>query len=86
MSDNFRHWRNLEFGGFFQDDWKVTKRLTLNLGMRYDLYQRHQEEGNYATTFIVGPGANLLEQIKNTNVPSGTVGTINGITYDCTTT
>ncbi len=26
------------FGTFFQDDWKLSKRLTLNLGFRYDLY------------------------------------------------
>ena len=26
------------FGTFFQDDWKVTQRLTINLGVRYDLY------------------------------------------------
>jgi hypothetical protein len=84
LSDNFRHWRNLEFGGYFQDDWKVSKRLTLNLGMRYDLYQRHHEEAGYATTFIAGPGSNFLQQIQNANVPAGTVGTINGVQYDCT--
>lgn len=85
LADNFRHWRNLEFGAYFQDDWKVNKRLTLNLGLRYDLFQRHHEEANYATTFIVGPGANLVQQIQNANVPQGTIGTIGGNTYDCST-
>jgi hypothetical protein len=84
LSDNFRHWRNLEFGGYFQDDWKVSKRLTVNLGLRYDIFQRHTEKNDYATTFIPGPGSNLLQQIQNANVPAGTVGTINGTTYDCT--
>jgi outer membrane receptor protein involved in Fe transport len=27
-----------EFGGFIQDDWRVNKRLVLNLGLRYDNY------------------------------------------------
>ncbi len=26
------------FAGFFQDDWKITPKLTLNLGMRYDYF------------------------------------------------
>ncbi len=55
LSDNLRHFRNIEFGGYFQDDWKVSKRLTLNLGIRYDLFQRHHEEANVATTFLLGP-------------------------------
>lgn len=54
LNDNIRHWRNLEFGAYFQDDWKVTKRLTLNLGLRYDVYQRHHEEAGVATTFLLG--------------------------------
>ncbi len=84
LDSNVRHWRNLEFGAYFQDDWKVSKRLTLNLGMRYDLYQRHHEEANAATTFIPGPGTGILQQIGNANVLAGTTGTINGTAYDCT--
>ena len=81
LSDNIRHWRNLEFGAYFQDDWKVSKRLTLNLGLRYDLFQRHHDEANVATTFILGgttPNANilgasngLLNELYNANNPVG---------------
>jgi outer membrane receptor for ferrienterochelin and colicin len=80
LSDNIRHWRNLEFGAYFQDDWKVTKRLTLNLGIRYDLYQRHHEEANVATTFILGgttpnsfvlgPSNAIPNELYNANNPA----------------
>ena len=80
LSTNIRHWRNLEMGAFFQDDWKVTKRLTLNLGLRYDLYQRHHEEANTATTFILGPSTansfilgpsnGLLNELFNASDPN----------------
>src|SRR5208337_3986165 len=84
LSGNVRHWRNLEVGTYFQDDWKATKRLTLQLGLRWDLYVRHNEEANTATTFILGPGSNTIQGLINANVPAGSVGTINGVTYDCT--
>ena len=76
LASNVRHWRNLEMGAFFQDDWKITRRLTLNLGMRYDLYGRHTELNNQVTTFIQGPGNSFIDnittgagQIKDASVP-----------------
>jgi hypothetical protein len=74
LESNVRHWRNVEFGAYFQDDWKATKRLTLQLGLRYDLYKRHTEENNKATTFVPGPGNFLLQQLINANAPVGTPG------------
>jgi hypothetical protein len=33
-----RDWRQHEYSGFFKDDWKVTRNLTVNLGVRYEYY------------------------------------------------
>jgi hypothetical protein len=85
LASNVRHWRNVELGAYFQDDWKATKRLTLQLGLRWDLYTRHNEEANLATTFLLGPGSNVIDQLINANVWAGHVGTIGGTTYDCLT-
>ncbi len=74
LSSNIRGWRNTEYGAFLQDDWKVTPRLTLNLGLRYDLYQRHTEKYNLATQFVFGPGNNITERIRNITGPLAGVG------------
>ena len=46
-------WRNGRWGLFFQDSWKVAKKLTLDLGVRWD-YQDQGHEIHYRNSMF-GP-------------------------------
>lgn len=51
---------NWETGYFVQDDWKATRRLTLNLGVRYDLYTYPYEKNNNQANYSFATGTLLL--------------------------
>ena len=48
--------RYSEYGGFVQDQWRATIRLTLNLGLRYDLFTPVSERYNRLSDFLLGFG------------------------------
>jgi outer membrane receptor protein involved in Fe transport len=56
---NYFHTSSWETGYFAQDDWKFSPRLTLNLGIRYDLYTYPVEQNNYQSNFDLTTGTLL---------------------------
>jgi len=63
------YWRHYELEPYFQDDWRVNKRLTVNLGLRYYAFSATTERSNptRATTFVPSLYNPLDEDPLNSN-------------------
>jgi hypothetical protein len=79
-----RSWEN---GFFGQDDWRVTRRLTLNLGLRYDILSWPAEANNHMSNFnpatgeLVEAGASGWPKAL-INTPKKDIGPRIGFAYD----
>jgi hypothetical protein len=76
------HLRMNNVGAFTQDDWKISRKITLNLGVRYDVFQPFQSVTGQLSNWIQGeqstrfPKAPLgMVFVGDPGVPSGLVQT-----------
>ena len=72
-SPNPHHWRINEFSTFAQDDFKVTRRLTLNLGLRWEYDGWPTDAGGVFTNFAASAAALVDTGSFFLNNPGGTL-------------
>jgi Carboxypeptidase regulatory-like domain/TonB dependent receptor len=63
-----RHFRWNRLAAFAEDDWKVFPRLTLNLGLRWDLFPGPSETNGILSNIILGSGSTFQEQLAAASV------------------
>jgi Carboxypeptidase regulatory-like domain len=52
-SFTYTHFVQQYMAGYVQDDWKVTPKLTLNIGLRYEYFTPKREQANQLANFVM---------------------------------
>ena len=63
-----RHYRYNDASGFVQDSWKLSSRLTVSPGLRYEYFGEGHRPGSEQvldSSFYYGEGSNIYERIAN---------------------
>lgn len=61
-------YRSTTYGFYVQDDWKVQRTLTVNLGLRWDFSGNPTEANGDMTNLQLGPGSTLAQQITGAKI------------------
>ena len=68
------HWNSVSIASYFQDSWRATNRLTLNLGLRWDgiphTYEANKEMSNFYPNLYSARGAAQLSSDYQTILPT----------------
>ncbi|GEM_PF-1477365 len=69
--DYARSYRQLEWAGFAEDNWKITRRFTMNLGLRYEYFGvPERTDGPPDYNLFYGPGSNLQQSLATATLQS----------------
>jgi hypothetical protein len=64
-----RNYRYNDMALYAQDSWKVSRRLTVNLGLRWEYYgPQHNANSALDSNFVLGQGSTIFDQIRNGSV------------------
>jgi hypothetical protein len=74
VANGDHYFRDSTYGAYIQDDWKVRKDLSLNIGLRWDALSNPTEAHGNLNPLIVPQGVPLMQQIEGVavNVTPGT--------------
>lgn len=63
-----RYFHVHEAGGFVQDDWRLNRRLNLNLGVRYDYFGAPIERDGILSSIVFGAGSTFNQRLAAATV------------------